>query len=125
MARKVVEISGGEANVIADLFHERDLAMKALTAITQLICARENIPVALLAGLSGTALLLDVPDDPAPAGLKLDRTESPQTDLGVGEGTQQAESPANGQSGPALAPITRVPKAQNDDLPGDTGHASR
>jgi hypothetical protein len=132
MARKVVEISGGEANVIADLFHERDLAMKALTAITQLICARENISVASLAGLTGTSLLLDVPDDPA---LKLVRTESPQTDLGVLGAVQEGNPPANGQSGPALGlmdhsrgdgnvPIGH-PGVPCDDLPGDTGHASR
>jgi hypothetical protein len=121
VTRKAVGISSGEASVIADLFHERDLAMKALTAITQLICARENIPVAILAGLDGTSLLLDVPDNPA---LKLDRTESSQTDLGVLGSVQQAESPANGQSAPALAPITSAPKARNDDLAGDTGHGA-
>lgn len=63
MARKLVEIHAAEAGVIQDLFRERDLAVKALTEIVRLICGRENIPVAMLAGLDGNSLVLDVPDD--------------------------------------------------------------
>ena len=100
MSRKVVEIHAAEAKTIANLFQERDSAVKTLTAIVQMICARENIPVAILAGLDGTGLLLDVPDDPAPAGLKLDRTESSTADSAAPwamDGEAGAKTPSDGQ----------------------------
>lgn len=115
MARKNVEIHAGEAEVMQEFFRERDLANKALTAITQLICARENIPIAILAGLAGTTLQLDVPDDlsrtgdPAPVvPLKLDRTESPPA----------APAPAGAipVAPDAETPADATPAVKTDDL---------